>query len=138
MTNSNNNDNDTDESNLQGLFDASAAEPTPAQLTRMAHRAAEIGVSSRPWWRAPLPIGVAVAAMATAALFVLWPPASPVTPAPDQPVVAPQPDEIAELIGEAEDEEQLELAIDTYFDAGLQHDEDDVGWDALYDEADEG
>ncbi len=115
----------TERDPLEALFDETAAQPTAAQLARMEARAADID-GRAPWWRMPA-IGLALGALGAAIALVVLRPVETVeigVPPADRELVA------------TESAEELELAIGTYFDAGLY--EDGVGVDVLYDAPDDG
>lgn len=103
---------------LKRLFDATAKQPTPTQLTRMTARAVDARPARRMslWWPALSATMAAVVAVAVALS---------ITP-PDQ-TPAPEP-----VTSDAE----LELAAGTYLDVGFTLEEDDTAF-AWFDGGDE-
>ena len=99
-------------SDLERLFDDTAAEPTADQVTRMAARAAD---APRRRWTADWRVWAAAAAVT---LAIGWIVARP----PTVPIPAPAP--IAAEVEHVEDVE-LELAVGSYLDLGLDADEFD-------------
>ena len=110
------------EERLQQLFDETASEPDPTQLTRMEARAQDVVTEKRtgwiPWLAGALALGLA--------LVLVWPDLQPNQPS-EQSLVSDAVDSDPSVFP-AMDDEDMDQALEIYFDTGWDEDEAELDY----------